>query len=73
MPKPNHRPLTVTLPAAEGGMVRDFAQAHKATYASAVCAMVRYACGWAGRPVLEPFGSAADRPPPREGGKNAVV
>ena len=56
MSKEHRQPLKVTLPAAEGELVRDFADAQKCTYASAVCACVRHALQSGGPTILDPFG-----------------
>ena len=55
------KPLTVTLSASAGALVRDVAQAQGVTYPSLVEAIVRQALMSGGRPVvLEPGGNKED-------------
>ena len=42
-------------------LVRDFADSHACTRASAVRAFVYHACGVPGQPILEPFGGGSEK------------
>ena len=56
MTAPNHKPLTVTLDAWWGEVLRDFAQVQGCTYKSAVSACIQAMLKAGGPTVLEPYG-----------------